>query len=282
MRAIGAFVAGAALAFGAPLAAKNGAEAQAETRAMPEGAESPPASADQLDWLVGEWAGPGVRGETAMESWTAPVGGTMVGTFIQTNADGSIMFTEHMYIRPVGESLEIAIKHFNPDLTGWEEKDEVERFRLVAIEQCAAYFQTLTIRCANKNAPDEGIIVAVRAGTDDAGKVKELVFLYRAQPDTTYSPDCTRFDTNFNRACFSKALDDAEVRYEELRQKVITIMNELEVDQASFDASEEAFVTYRDAECPNSDEPEDFLCRWRVTNQRIDALTVTWLVSLQP
>ena len=174
MRAIGTSLAGLALALSAPLNAQEALE----TRKVADDVESPAATADQLDWLVGAWAGPGVRGETAMESWTAPVAGTMVGTFIQTNAEGAIWFTELMYIRPVGDSLEIAIKHFNPDLTGWEEKDKAERFRLVAIEECAAYFQTLTIRCANKDAPGEGIVVAVRAGTDKAGNVQELVFRY--------------------------------------------------------------------------------------------------------
>jgi len=176
MRAIGAFVAGAALSFGAPLSAQE----DPETRVMPEGAESPPANADQLDWMVGNWTGSGVRGAPAMESWTAPVGGTMVGTFIQQTSDGSIMFTEHMYIRPVGESLEIAIKHFNPDLTGWEEKDKAERFRLVGIKECAAYFQELTIRCADKDAPGEGIVIAVRAGEGTSGTPKELIFRYSA------------------------------------------------------------------------------------------------------
>jgi hypothetical protein len=173
--------------FGGVLAAAllaSGAVAQdgLETRKVAEGVESPKASADQLAWLVGSWEGRGVRGAPAMESWTAPVGGTMVGTFIQQNSDGSVMFTELMYIRPVeiagGESLEIAIKHFNPDLTGWEEKDEVERFRLVGLEECAAYFQGLTIRCADKAAPGKGIVVAVRADKDEAGNVKELVFRY--------------------------------------------------------------------------------------------------------
>lgn len=178
MRAIGTSLVGLALALSTPLHAQQALE----TRKVADDVESPAATAVQLDWLVGSWSGPGVRGEPAMESWTAPVGGTMVGTFIQTNAEGSIWFTELMYIRPVeiagGESLEIAIKHFNPDLTGWEEKDEVERFRLVAIEECAAYFQTLTIRCADENAPGEGLVVAVRAGTDKAGNVNELVFRY--------------------------------------------------------------------------------------------------------
>lgn len=174
MRAIWASAIGFALVLTAPTAAQS----TQETRSLPDGAESPPATTQQLDWLVGDWAGPGVRGLLAMESWTAPVGGTMVGTFIQTNEEGAIRFTEHMFIRPVGESLEIAIKHFNPDLTSWEEKNEAERYQLVAMEPCAAYFDTFTIRCQDKANPAAGIVIAVAVGEDDAGNVRELVFRY--------------------------------------------------------------------------------------------------------
>lgn len=175
MRAIGASIASLAAICAPP----GFAQPTLETRVVEEAVESPPASATALDWLVGSWAGPGVGGALALETWTAPVGGTMVGTFIQQDADGAIAFTELMYIRPVGESLELALKHFGPDLTGWEEKDEVQRFRLIALEPCAAYFQALTIRCSEPGAPDRGLVVAVRTGQNSAGAVRELVFRYR-------------------------------------------------------------------------------------------------------
>ena len=174
MRAIRASLMGLGVAFAASVAAQP----TQETRSLAAGGESPPATVHQLDWLAGDWAGPGVRGWRATESWTAPYGDTMVGTFVQTNEDGSIRFTEHMFIRPVGDSLALALKHFNPDLTGWEEKNEAERYPLVAIEPCAAYFDTFTIRCQNRAAPEEGIVIAVAVGEDDQGKVQELVFRY--------------------------------------------------------------------------------------------------------
>ncbi|MEL6738150.1 MAG: DUF6265 family protein, partial [Pseudomonadota bacterium] len=70
------------------------------------------------------------------------------------------------------------IKHFNPDLTGWEEKKEAERYALVAIEECAAFFDTFTIRCMDKADPPKGIVIAVAVGEDDGGNVRELVFNY--------------------------------------------------------------------------------------------------------
>lgn len=133
-----------------------------ETRVGEEGFTSPPASIEQLSWLVGQWSGTSIDGAPAIESWLPPVGGTMVGTFVQETDEGAIMFTEHMYIVAKGDSLAIKVKHFNADLTGWEEKDDMLTFRLVAMEECAAYFNALTLRCADPEKPGEGLVAAVR------------------------------------------------------------------------------------------------------------------------
>ncbi len=137
-----------------------------ETRLGEEGFESPPADLSQMEWLVGQWSGAGIGGAPAMESWLPPTGPTMVGTFVQQIAgeDGSpsIMFTEHMYLMQEEGTLVLRLKHFNADLTGWEEKDGMLTFRLVAIEPCAAYFNALTLRCADADKPGEGLVAAVR------------------------------------------------------------------------------------------------------------------------
>ena len=137
-------------------------ETELETRIGEKGFVSPPANLESLDWLVGQWEGAGIGGAPAMESWLPPVGGIMVGTFVQTEADGSIMFTEHMYLIEENGSLALKLKHFNADLTGWEEKDKMVTFRLIALEECAAYFNALTLRCADTDKPGEGLVAAVR------------------------------------------------------------------------------------------------------------------------
>lgn len=147
----------AALALG--LAVPAGAQ---ETRVGEDGFESPPATLADMGWLVGQWQGTGIGGATATESWLPPTGTTMVGTFIQQTDEGAIRFTEHMYLMEEQGSLVLRLKHFNADLTGWEDKDGVVTFRLLALEPCAAYFHALTLRCTNPDVPDEGLFVAVR------------------------------------------------------------------------------------------------------------------------
>lgn len=158
------------LALAAPLAAQ-------ETRVAPEGHVPPPASIEQAEWLVGDWVGTGIDGAEAAESWLPPSGDTMVGLFVQEKPDGGLMFTEHMYLAEEGGSLVLKLKHFNPDLTGWEEKDGMVRFRLLSIEPCAAYFSSLTYRCEAEG----GLLVAVRMKSE-GDAVEELVFRFKRRP----------------------------------------------------------------------------------------------------
>ncbi|QYJ07239.1 DUF6265 family protein [Qipengyuania flava] len=139
----------------APLAA-------GETRLAPEDHAPPAATLDQIDWLVGQWAGEGIGGKPAMESWLPPTGNTMVGTFVQMADAETIQFTEHLYLMEEEGTLVLRLKHFNADLTGWEEKDGMLTFRLVAVEPCAAYFHALTLRCDEREDGADGLVAAVR------------------------------------------------------------------------------------------------------------------------
>ncbi|GAA4046602.1 DUF6265 family protein [Parerythrobacter jejuensis] len=144
-----------------------------ETRIGAEGFESPPATIGQMDWLQGQWVGKGIGGAPAMESWLPPTGGTMVGTFVQETSEGVIQFTEILYLTEEEGTLVLRLKHFNADLTGWEEKDDMLTFRLVAIEECAAYFNALTLRCDGEN----GLLAAVRMRSSKP-EPQELVFRF--------------------------------------------------------------------------------------------------------
>jgi hypothetical protein len=146
-----------------------------ETKLAEDGAVPPPATLDQVDWLVGQWRGEGIGGAPAMENWLPPTGDTMVGSFVQETAEGRVRFSEHMHLIEEEGSLVLRLKHFNADLTGWEEKDAMLTFRLVAIEPCAAYFNALTLRCADANKPGEGLVAAVRMKSGG-----ELVFRFES------------------------------------------------------------------------------------------------------
>lgn len=159
-------------------------QAAPETRVAEAGFESPAATIDQVDWLIGQWEGTGIGGAPAKESWLIPSGGTMVGTFVQETAEGGIMFTEHMYLMEEGGSLVVKLKHFNADLTGWEDKEGMVTFRLLSLEPCAAYFQALTFRCTTPEEGEGGLMVAVRMKSEGPD-VKELTFRFeRNEPDT--------------------------------------------------------------------------------------------------
>lgn len=143
-----------------------------ETRSAVPGAKPPPAKAADLAWLAGTWEGQGISG-FAREVYFPPAGGQLAGHFTQMRADG-IWFYEILSIAELAGSLEYRLKHFNADLTGWEEKAEVQRFPLVAVERDAWYFNGLTIR---RDGPN-GMVAAVKVGEKD-GSAKEYVFRYQ-------------------------------------------------------------------------------------------------------
>lgn len=236
MQALFRWIFGAALLFATPLAAQ-------ETRIGEEGFESPPASIYQLGWLEGLWVGEGIDGAPAMESWLPPTGGTMVGTFVQETADGAIMFTEHMYLMQEGESLVLKLKHFNADLTGWEEKDGMLTFRLLALEPCAAYFQSLTLRCDGA----DGLIAAVRMQSDKP-EPQELLFRFSraSRPDAAFDCDGTTLDIN---QCMASILDRAAARKDAYLQAALSRVSSNPELAEMLSQTDKAFETYRKAEC---------------------------------
>jgi hypothetical protein len=145
----------------------------AETRAATPGSPAPAARLADLAWMVGTWEGEGLGG-TVLESYSAPAAGQMVGHFRALKPDGSPMFYELVMVAEVGGSLEYRVKHFNPDMTGWEEKAQVVRFPLVAAEKDAWYFDGLTIRRTGADS----VTHFVRIGAKD-GSRREASFSYR-------------------------------------------------------------------------------------------------------
>ena len=144
------------------------------TRAAAANAPRPRATLAELAWLVGQWQGPGIGGAPSQESWSSPLGRQMAGTFVQDDGKGGVLFSEMMQIVPDGESLVVRLKHFNADLTGWEEKDKSVSFPLIAREGATWYFNGLTYRREGRDR----LLVAVRMRGND-GKASELVFRFR-------------------------------------------------------------------------------------------------------
>ena len=89
-------------------------------------------SADLPDarWLEGCWRGEGLGAEVT-ECWMSAPDGRMTGMFQLLNPDGSQRFSEILTIAEFEDGVSLRLKHFNPDLTGWEAQDEFLDWPLV-------------------------------------------------------------------------------------------------------------------------------------------------------
>lgn len=95
---------------GAPLAAHSREPAPA--------AETPTLAS--LDWLIGSWTG-SVGEDPIEEVWLPPVGGAMAGIF-RWSKGGQVYLYELMTLEETAGSVVLKIKHFGPDLIGWEDE----------------------------------------------------------------------------------------------------------------------------------------------------------------
>jgi hypothetical protein len=151
------------------------AAARGETLDIKEaspGAPRPRASVDEMGWLAGQWQGAALGG-TVEEVWGSPAPGGMLG-FYRLVKDGALVFAELMMIVPDGDSVAIRLKHFNADLTGWEEKAEVRSFPLVARSGGRFYFDGMTFVPTGRDRLE----VLLRIGGKD-GKNRDERFEYR-------------------------------------------------------------------------------------------------------
>ena len=138
---------------------------------LADGQSPSPASLDNIAWLAGHWRGQGLGGAVE-EVWTEAAGGQMMGAFRMIK-DGQVAFYEIMTIAEHEGSLMLRLKHFNADLTGWEDKDQTVDFPLVRINDQAAYFDGMTLR---REGPD-AMTVFVRVGQDGGPQI--AAFNYR-------------------------------------------------------------------------------------------------------
>jgi Domain of unknown function (DUF6265) len=96
------------------------------------------AGIDSLAWLAGRWLG--TDGEDRLEeTWNEPYGGMMLGMF-RWHRGGTARFYELLSIEPGEAGPVFRIKHFDPGLRGWEEKDDAVTLDLVAIAPEEAVF----------------------------------------------------------------------------------------------------------------------------------------------
>jgi hypothetical protein len=112
------------------------------TYTLSEGEPRPRASLADAAFLVGSWEGTAF-GQTFEEVWNPPSAGSMVGLFKLMDGDQVVLY-EIMLLKVEEGSLSLKVKHFSPDFTAWEKKDEYVNFRLVDFKENALHFQGIS------------------------------------------------------------------------------------------------------------------------------------------
>ena len=133
-------------------------------------AEPPRAGIRDVAWIAGAWYGEALGGQ-AEETWSAPSAGTMMGMYRLVKEE-RVIFYELLTIVEEAGSLILRLKHFDPELGGWEEKDQALQFPLVKIGSDEVYFDGLTFRRAGETLH---VFVAQHAKDGTTG---ELAFRY--------------------------------------------------------------------------------------------------------
>lgn len=98
---------------------------------------------DDFAWMAGHWQGEAFGG-VAEDIWAPPRGGAMIGLFRSTN-DKGVSFYEIITLGEQDGVFMMRLKHFTPELHGWETKDETIDFVLLDYEVNSWFFEGLTI-----------------------------------------------------------------------------------------------------------------------------------------
>jgi hypothetical protein len=126
-------------------------------------------SVSDLSWMAGHWRGEAFGG-VCEEVWSPEFGGSMVGTF-KLVSDGKVNFYEIMTLTPDSTGPVLNVKHFNPDLTGWEEKEEVMNFSFVRAGEHEAIFSGLTY----ERIGDDSLRITVSVKGADGSARQEII-----------------------------------------------------------------------------------------------------------
>ncbi|MRI00827.1 hypothetical protein GH721_09840 [Kriegella sp. EG-1] len=142
------------------------------TLSFKKGNNSPKASISEISWMEGHWKGEAFGG-IIEEIWSPPLGGSMMFSF-KLVSEGKVQFYELGHIREIEQTLVFELKHFHGDLKGWEEKDEVQQFKLIRIADNRLYFDSFTFEKVNsKEINIYGLI------HQDEGTAEEVIFNYK-------------------------------------------------------------------------------------------------------
>lgn len=128
------------------------------------------ANVSDLGFLAGHWMGTTTSGGAIEAMWTAPSGDNALGTMRMMKAGKATMY-EILVAEQAGAGVNFRVKHFNPGLTGREEKDVSDRYAVIELGRERVVLEKL------EGAPMRviwekraGGVLAVSRGTQKAGQ----------------------------------------------------------------------------------------------------------------
>lgn len=131
-----------------------------------------------LNFMTGHWTGE-TNGSTMEETWTGTEGASMMGMYREMKG-GQTTFYELLVVELREGTPTLLLKHFDPGLKGWEEKDKavtlpLQQFQpneVTFVSDDAAHATKLTYRRTGKNTL-EAVLERQRKG-----EWTKLVFRY--------------------------------------------------------------------------------------------------------
>ena len=105
---------------------------------------------NRMSWLEGHWRGDGFGG-VCEEIWSPGLGDTRMGMF-KLVQDDKVVFYEFVVIGVVDGVLTKRLRHFNADMTGWEEKDKWIEFPFVGCTENSMEFEGLSYTRISANS----------------------------------------------------------------------------------------------------------------------------------
>jgi len=142
------------------------------TLRLAPGQLSPPATIADVAFLAGHWTGDGLGGRFE-EVWTPPKQGVMVGMYRGLTMDGAPTFNELLVLREEQGSLIVRLKHFDPDMTGWEDKAQVVTMPFLGTRDGLVHFDRMSFQVTG---PDTLTCYLAESAKD--GTVREVEFHY--------------------------------------------------------------------------------------------------------
>lgn len=146
-----------------PLTAVAQQKVTDHTVKLGEGEKPAAATVEVMSWLAGRWTGDGLGGRIE-EIWTPPDAGTMIGTFRLIQSEKP-MFYEFMSLLNTERGLVMRLKHFNPDVTGWEEKEKFVEFLYVGTTDGVIHFEGLSFQREGADAVTIHLALKSKSGT---------------------------------------------------------------------------------------------------------------------